>query len=67
MNEMKRCPFCGAEVEEQFPYFYFHEGMEEWVFSHYCPHEGETLAVSISLWGKTREEVIERWNARAEV
>ena len=65
MDEMKRCPFCGAVVDEEFPYFYYHKGMGLWVFDHSCTH-GDLKCVT-TLWGKTREEVVERWNTRAEV
>ena len=64
-HEMKRCPFCGEEVREDFPYFYYHEGMKLWVFDHNCV--ATDLKISINLWGDTREEVIERWNNRAKV
>lgn len=67
MSELKRCPFCGCEVGDHFPYFYFHEGMEVWVLHHNCPHENDDLTLAISVWGNTREEAVERWNHRAEV
>lgn len=62
-NELKPCPYCGAEI--------LHDsgtitnlGINGWVINHYCdPSIGE-LTVSISVYGKTKEEVINRWNIR---
>jgi hypothetical protein len=65
MSEMKRCPFCGNKVREDYPYFYYHEEMGLWVFDHNC--ETRELKLNINLWGDTRQEVIERWNHRAEI
>ena len=67
MGEMKRCPFCGNEVNENYPYFYYHKGLKLWTFSHNCPHTGKDVPISINIFEKTREEVIERWNHRGKV
>jgi hypothetical protein len=65
MSEMKRCPFCGEKVREDYPYFYYHESLEMWVFDHSCT--GADLTCVVNLWGPTRQEIIERWNHRAEI
>ena len=67
MNEMKRCPCCGAKVVAKFPYLMYLDKGGLWTFSHHCDHEPDDLTVGISVWGKTKEEIIERWNIRAEV
>ncbi len=67
MSEMKRCPICGKEVADEYRLMVFIEERGVWYFSHYCDHEVNELSVSIGVWGKTRAEVIERWNHRAEV
>lgn len=65
MNEMKRCPFCGQVVREDYPYFYYHDEMGLRTFAHNCVRDD--LKIAINIWGDTRQEVIERWNHRAEV
>lgn len=64
---MKRCPFCGKEIREGFPTVSYIEAHDVWLVSHYCDHENDDLGVCISVYGKTREEAIERWNHRAEI
>ena len=64
MSEMKRCPFCGEKIREDFPYFYYHEKMKTWIFNHSCKDDG--TEIYIQIYGDTREAVIERWNHRGK-
>lgn len=64
---MKRCPYCGQEIREDYPTIDYIKDHDVWLVSHFCPHEGDDLSVCISVYGKTREEAIERWNHRAEI
>ena len=66
MNELKPCPFCGQTIREEFPDFYLHPETHEWHLTHFCRSE-EGLSVCMMIYGNTKEEVIERWNHRAEV
>ena len=53
---MRKCPFCGAEIEVAYPYLgeLRNGGM---VFYHYCKFE-EELGTVITIYGKTEEEII---------
>ena len=67
MSKLKKCPYCGEEVSADFPTVSYIEAHDLWLVSHYCGHEVDTLSVCISVYGKTKEEAIERWNHRAEI
>ena len=67
MGEMKRCPFCGNEVKENYPYLSYISSLKLWSFSHNCPHTSGSVPISINIFEETREEVIERWNHRGKV
>ena len=66
-NVLKPCPFCRKKVEEGYPYLLYHERMKKWVFNHNCPAPRLELSVCITLYGDTKEEIIERWNGRGKV
>lgn len=58
---MMKCPFCGAEVDFSYPYLMkFDEG--SWNFHHSCTRDPNKLSVVISIYGDTKEEVMEKWN-----
>jgi hypothetical protein len=61
-TEMRECPFCGFAGS-------FNKSIklndESWAVLHYCEPEGWGLKISISVYGNTKEEAIERWNRRA--
>ena len=65
-KKMLRCPICGAEVEAKSPFMGYVEAYDIWNFNHHCDPDIPDLTCSINVWGKTEEEVIERWNRRAE-
>lgn len=67
MSKLNRCPFCGKGVEDDFLTVSYIEAHKVWLVSHYCDREDNDLTVCISVYGKTREKAIERWNHRAEV
>lgn len=60
--EIKKCPFCGSEIKDAFPFLY---EMEEgsWLLSHYC-EKGFPLSVTIDVYGASKEKVVEIWNRR---
>lgn len=67
---MKPCPFCGAHVDkDHFVYgVTYNSIMDLWVFDHICHYDdNHDLDVTMTVYGKTKEEVIERWNRRAEI
>lgn len=63
---MKPCPFCGKKIDpDDFVYgVHYNELSEKWIFNHFC--QSNPLGVVLTVYGDTKEEVIERWNSRAE-
>lgn len=62
--ELKPCPFCGSKDE---PFIMKFDNGKEWNLSHYCGRdENSEITIVINVWGKSRDEVIERWNRRAD-
>lgn len=59
MNRLRRCPFCKKEVKDTRPYLHFNEKLNKWVLNHYC---NGTEAVTIDVYGKTEQEVIDKFN-----
>lgn len=69
---MKPCPFCGKQIDKTHYVYgvHYNAEMELWVFGHTCnydPAKKPTIDLDITLYGMTMEEVVERWNSRAEV
>ena len=62
-KELKPCPYCG--VNDAFIHNYNIED-SRWCLDHYCGHDEDELSIVINIYGKSREEVIERWNRRAK-
>lgn len=67
MKKLRNCPFCKKEVKEYYPYLHFNENMEEWIFSHNCEHTEDAFEVCITVYGKTEQEVIDKWNGGESV
>ena len=63
---MNPCPICGKKIDAEHPITgpHYNESINKWVFDHWCDNENPT-AMWISVSGKTKQEVIERWNRRA--
>lgn len=54
---MRKCPFCNNEISLSDAWFtQFNDG--KWVLYHYCPHEDGELGAVITIYGKTREEIL---------
>lgn len=62
-TEFKPCPFCGKSVDEC---WILRHKYGDWSFNHHCGKADEELTIFISVYGKTKEELIERWNSRAD-
>lgn len=62
MNRLRRCPFCKAEVEDEYPYLHYNEILDKWVLDHWCDKNVSTDGVYITVYGKTEQEVIDKWN-----
>ena len=62
-TELKPCPFCG-KVEDEHSVHTRNDG--SWVFSHPCDRDDGELTIFISVYGKTKEELINRWNRRLD-
>ena len=63
-TELKPCPFCGSTEE---PFIMPHAGGRRWSLDHYCSRDkNDEITIVISIYGNSREEVIARWNRRAD-
>jgi hypothetical protein len=64
MKKMRNCPFCNERMDADNGIYgvHFNELLGEWVFSHNCHKEGPTLEVTVTVYAKTKEEAIDRWN-----
>jgi hypothetical protein len=66
MKRMRNCPFCKKEVEDGWPYIHYTEIIDKWVFDHYCNPDKPTTDVCITIYGKSEQEVIDKWNGEYE-
>lgn len=62
MAEMRKCPFCGKEIDDGYPYLHFNMQMGKWIFDHWCDLVNPTSDCGITIYGKTKQEVIDKWN-----
>jgi hypothetical protein len=69
-EELKPCPFCGSPIPENTLVYEdkFWTGMQYRVskatIRHWCAKVGGIEGSFLQVHGKTRQEAIERWNAR---
>ena len=61
-TELKPCPFCGlaGSLNKSIKL-----NDESWAVLHYCDPKDWALKISVSVYGNTKKEAIERWNRRA--
>jgi len=64
MEVLKKCPLCGEAVNTSWPFLMWQEVNGEWVLSHNCHDGNGDLIGSVTVYGKTAEEVFQRWNDR---
>lgn len=62
---MRVCPFCKKSVHADYPYIHYMEEKDIHIFTHFC-EIGEPNSVCISVVGKTKEEVIAKWNGEID-
>lgn len=64
-SNMTPCPFCKEKVKNAFPVVCeYTDGT--WGLTHFCEIEEDEVRVAIVISGKTREDVVCRWNRRAK-
>lgn len=65
---MRKCPFCNAEIDADHPYLgiSYNENVEKYMLHHFCHKNSSKVEVCVSVYGDTKEEVIERWNGHCE-
>lgn len=65
---MRNCPFCNEEIQVDHPLYGIKHNDERDTYSlhHFCHPLSEELEVCVSVYGKTEEEVIKRWNGDEE-
>lgn len=61
MPDLRKCPFCGKEVDGGYPFLHYNELMGKWFFDHWCDMENPTT-LWVSCQGETEQEVIDKWN-----
>lgn len=61
IDKLKPCPFCGKDDT-----FIGVTAKGTWWLDHYCEHAKDELSTVTTVYGKSEEKVIERWNRRAE-
>lgn len=68
MKKLRNCPFCGADVNTDIPCLgvHFNKLIGKWIFSHQCSPDPKALTVDVTVWGKTEEEVVDKWNGEVE-
>lgn len=66
---MKHCPFCKKAIDPDHIAYgvRYNELCGKWIFDHFCHLSDADLDVVITVYGNTKQEVIERWNTRAKV
>lgn len=64
MAKMRNCPFCKKEVNEDAPVYgvHYNKLIDKWLFLHVCSPDIGVVDINIDVYGKTKEEVIDRWN-----
>lgn len=59
---MRKCPFCDAVIDPDSVDLHYNELLAEWILTHFCGREESDITVSVAIYGKTKQEVIDRWN-----
>ena len=59
---LRNCPYCGAEVDESDVYLHYNKRIDKWIFDHWCNKEDPCNGVFVTVYGKTWQEVIDKWN-----
>jgi hypothetical protein len=62
MKKMRNCPYCGEDVGTDILGVHYNEQLGKWLFNHFCDHKGGDIAVSVTVYGNTEQEVIDKWN-----
>ena len=64
MKKMRNCPFCKKEIDaDHFVYgVYYHKDLDLYIFDHVCHIDTADLDICVTIYGKTKKEVINRWN-----
>ena len=62
MARMRNCPFCQKDVNDDFFGVHFNKLIGKWIFNHACDPMNATMDVDITVYGKTEQEVIDKWN-----
>lgn len=70
MKKMKPCPFCrkSVDADDEIYGVDYLKSKNVWQFLHTCNYDAKVkphIDTTISVYGNTMEEVIERWNRRA--
>jgi hypothetical protein len=64
--KLLKCPFCGKNDEDNEYFTSISEQSKDcWSITHFCREVKDELYCCITVYGKTKEEVIELWNRRA--
>lgn len=69
MRKMRNCPFCNGAVkaDDGLLGVHYNPQLKKWLFDHFCDEEHPTEDVSITVYGKTKQEVIDKWNGGVDL
>ena len=65
LKRLRKCPFCKSDHTKGC-FSSIHKLESGYVISHHCDPEIPELTVTVSSYGATPEEAIERWNRCGE-
>lgn len=60
--ELLPCPFCGLQINDEDPRSYIHFQQRNGLYQLCCLEEAGGCTASVL--GRSREEVVKRWNTR---
>lgn len=67
MNRLRACPFCKKRLEDGVCLgVHYNQGLDKWLLDHWCNQKDATMGVIITVYGKTEQEVIDKWNGDYE-
>ena len=65
IKKLRKCPFCGSDHSDEWTWFGCVE--DRFMLQHFChPNDQPGLHTTITVYGATKDECVERWNGDVE-